>query len=748
MCTVVNENMPDAEAIVQACLGTHEERSKNNSTGSQKLPDADELSRLREKLREAEATIAQLKASAEWQTCHVCVSSPLTSLSRTYKVAEKSGWAWRWFEVFCPCCKKPLDVTLLHAPPADQETEQPTSSGMAGVEKRAHPMDASCTPYSFEGFLAFVRGDRKAAQRMWDESELRVHPMDDTGKPYTFAGFLDHYSGDVAYARKRWEQSTTTAITEALHEACLPEPDKFAYVVVLWGSSPGFVLGAMVLGRRLKELGTTADLILMHTDDILEAHLKLLGAVWQLRRVDYIEGVDGLYARKKTRFDGVFTRINAWLCTDYRKVIMLDIDMIPIHSLDDLFQLPAPAAMVRGSNDSFNIHGDAVNGRYFFVGEWCAHNWPWRQGGGINAGLILLEPGQETHRRMLEEVTCENHPEHVTGSGPEQDYFTRFFADAPWHHIGVQFNFQIHHIPFALEATLNCRSYGASFHDQEEVAGSPDGDRWSPQRYPPSYVAKRLSMRVQDICNVHFSGDLKFWDLFLRGDLQHPDISAAVEEFLRSSLQGYELWFELKSPAADYEEFGCRLHENGKLELIADGSDVGPLVSQMREQVRSVTSVAMGTWRDTANLLLRDIPDLIAELRSPTLPAGCDWGIGTELDVFTRDQWQPCTVRDAQDGGYYIVCLKSSGEVERNVASHRLRVTGGDSLSWMSWMSTLSQVSWMSCALRLNGQGKRVHPMDGSRTPHTYAEFLEYLGGDETWTQKAWSESIPVDCTY
>ena len=45
---------------------------------------------------------------------------------------------------------------------------------------------------------------------------------------------------------------------------------RHAYCCVMWGTNPGYALGAAVLGARLKELlkerGEDADLVLMHTD--------------------------------------------------------------------------------------------------------------------------------------------------------------------------------------------------------------------------------------------------------------------------------------------------------------------------------------------------------------------------------------------------------------------------------------------------------------------------------------------------
>ncbi|MBS95393.1 MAG: hypothetical protein CL799_13210 [Chromatiales bacterium] len=54
--------------------------------------------------------------------------------------------------------------------------------------------------------------------------------------------------------------------------------ERCAMAVVMWGTSPGFALGALVLGARLRELGTAADLLLLHTDEVPQNHLELLVA--------------------------------------------------------------------------------------------------------------------------------------------------------------------------------------------------------------------------------------------------------------------------------------------------------------------------------------------------------------------------------------------------------------------------------------------------------------------------------------
>ena len=118
-----------------------------------------------------------------------------------------------------------------------------------------------------------------------------------------------------------------------------------------------------------------------------------------------------------------------------------------------LFELEAPAAMVRGPKGA--QHGSKVDGRRFFAGEPKAatgaagankDEWAWHTQGGINAGVILLQPNENTFQAMRLELMSEHHPEHLPSAGPEQDYLTRFFASTPWHALDCKWNYQLHHV--------------------------------------------------------------------------------------------------------------------------------------------------------------------------------------------------------------------------------------------------------------------------------------------------------------
>ena len=122
--------------------------------------------------------------------------------------------------------------------------------------------------------------------------------------------------------------------------------------------------------------------------------------------------------------------------------------------------------------------------------------WEWCQGGGINAGVMLLESNRTMYLRALWEVAQPLHPEHIPGSGSEQDYLGRFYAPW-WRHIRVAYNFQMHHVFCSLEACLRRRATYAGW--PSDVEGT---EMWLPDR---------MEMQVDQIRVLHFSGGLKMW---------------------------------------------------------------------------------------------------------------------------------------------------------------------------------------------------------------------------------------------
>ena len=75
--------------------------------------------------------------------------------------------------------------------------------------------------------------------------------------------------------------------------------------------------------------------------------------------------------------------------------------------------------------------------------------------GGINAGVVLLEPEERHYRAMLE--TIREPREGRSSRMPEQDWLTEYFSSFGWRHLGVTYNYQPHQIIFTDRQGLeNC----------------------------------------------------------------------------------------------------------------------------------------------------------------------------------------------------------------------------------------------------------------------------------------------------
>lgn len=74
----------------------------------------------REEFRRLERQLQ--RESSAWKNCKV--TSPLTKLEQWCSGISSSGWLWHTWEVSCPCCKRPLDVTVLRDD--TEATETPT----------------------------------------------------------------------------------------------------------------------------------------------------------------------------------------------------------------------------------------------------------------------------------------------------------------------------------------------------------------------------------------------------------------------------------------------------------------------------------------------------------------------------------------------------------------------------------------------------------------------------------------------
>jgi len=217
------------------------------------------------------------------------------------------------------------------------------------------------------------------------------------------------------------------------------EDSKYACVTVVFGDKPAYFLEACVMGYSLRRK-TKHDMVLLYTKEVpfvWRAAFQTIG--WKIHEVDHIEYKKELCTHIDRRFAHVFTKLNALSLVSYHKVILLDTDLLIRHSIDDLFMRQAPAAVRRHAMGKY-VDFTEIDGTDFF-----------RDGslqGGINAGVVLLEPSA----KVLETMKCQLKTGAVPGgvvfnAGPEQDYLTLFYM-ADWKTLGIEWNFQLHQISF------------------------------------------------------------------------------------------------------------------------------------------------------------------------------------------------------------------------------------------------------------------------------------------------------------
>ena len=194
------------------------------------------------------------------------------------------------------------------------------------------------------------------------------------------------------------------------------------------------------------------------------------------------------------------------------------------------------------------------------------------------------------------------HPAHVPGSGPEQDYLSRFFAVSctPWHSIDVAYNFQLHHMPYALAYVRRWRQFMVE--SPEEIREAAEVDR----------LPARLRLSVEYIRNIHFSGEVKIWDMVLETSGVCRDPSSSEEAHARWTNKEEFANHLLRSCCDDYGQW-----EEGAV-LAKDASqDVADLVEEVYLRLQHVARHAVATWCGCADRLLALTPRLLDELRSP-----------------------------------------------------------------------------------------------------------------------------------
>ncbi|XP_073016287.1 LOW QUALITY PROTEIN: inositol phosphorylceramide glucuronosyltransferase 1-like [Primulina eburnea] len=164
---------------------------------------------------------------------------------------------------------------------------------------------------------------------------------------------------------------------------------KEAYVTLLYGDE--FLLGVRVLGKSIRDTGSTKDMVTLASDGVSNYAKKLLKADgWIVKTISLLENPNQV---RPSRFWGVYTKLKIFNMTDYKKVVYLDADTIVVKSIDDLFKCRNFCANLKHSER-------------------------------LNSGVMLVEPSEEVFNDMMTKVTTM-----YSYTGGDQGFLNSYYPD-------------------------------------------------------------------------------------------------------------------------------------------------------------------------------------------------------------------------------------------------------------------------------------------------------------------------------
>ncbi len=228
------------------------------------------------------------------------------------------------------------------------------------------------------------------------------------------------------------------------------------YITVL--TSEDYIPGVKALKKSLQHVKSQHDLVIL----IPQSRQKQLMEGLKKNRIPDLhctvcvkEDVEVSYPEElqfeEHYWSNTFFKLRVADCTEYRKVILLDSDMLIRHNIDHLFDKP---------------HYSAVKAGHCATPEYVK----------LNSGLMVLEPGQALFQTLLDCIRPAVVRRYQEGYNiGDQDVFQEAFKD--WND----------HPELELPETYNC------FFRALRI------------------LAKQEHMKMRDIAVVHFGGENKPW---------------------------------------------------------------------------------------------------------------------------------------------------------------------------------------------------------------------------------------------
>uniref|UniRef100_A0A5B7AY19 Hexosyltransferase n=1 Tax=Davidia involucrata TaxID=16924 RepID=A0A5B7AY19_DAVIN len=258
------------------------------------------------------------------------------------------------------------------------------------------------------------------------------------------------------------------------------QPSDEAYVTLLYGDE--FLLGVRVLGKSIRDTGSTKDMVVLVSDGVSDYAKKLLMADgWIVELISLLANPNQV---RPKRFWGVYTKLKIFNMTNYKKVVYLDADTIVVKSIEDLFK----------------------------CGKFCANL---KHSERLNSGVMVVEPSEAVFKDMMSKVNTL--PSYTGGDQGFLNSYYNGFANA---HV---FEPDLH-----LEV-LNSRPLP----EMERLSTLYNAD------VGLYMLANKWMVDEKELRVIHYTlGPLKPWDWWTSWLLKPVDVWQNVREQLEESLPG------------------------------------------------------------------------------------------------------------------------------------------------------------------------------------------------------------------
>ncbi|KAL6142925.1 hypothetical protein ACLB2K_061200 [Fragaria x ananassa] len=253
-----------------------------------------------------------------------------------------------------------------------------------------------------------------------------------------------------------------------------------AYVTLLYGDE--FLLGVRVLGKSIRDTGSTKDMVVLVSDGVSGYAMSLLKADgWIVEKISLLANPNQV---RPTRFWGVYTKLKIFNMTNYKKVVYLDADTIVVKSVEDLFECSKFCANLKHSER-------------------------------LNSGVMVVEPSERVFQDMMGKVTT---LESYTGG--DQGFLNSYYSDFPNAHV-----FEPNLAPEVRKSRPVPEMERLSTLYNADVGLYMLANKW---------MVNESELRV-----IHYTlGPLKPWDWWTSWLLKPVDVWQDVRKGLKDSLPG------------------------------------------------------------------------------------------------------------------------------------------------------------------------------------------------------------------